>query len=85
MPEEHDGQMQMELHRQLERVQKRVDEAVARLAMARDGLAVEGLVGPTLTAPPQRPRDLFLLCVRLEVALVESTEAADKLRSGLRE
>ena len=73
----------VELRRQLEMVRRRVDQAVGRLARARDGLAVTSSVGSE--TGPLALGDLHLLCVRLEVALIESAEAAEKLAAELRE
>ena len=74
-----------ELRRQLEVVRRRVDETVALLAAARDRLSADGLSGTPAAAISEGKGDLFQLCVRLEVALAESRESAEKLTRRLRE
>jgi hypothetical protein len=73
----------VELRRQLEVVQRRLDQAVGRLARTRGHLALSASVAIDTRAVPWG--DLHLLCVRLEVALAESAEAAERLAAGLRQ
>lgn len=74
---------QAELARQLELVRRRVDGAVVRLSRARAALRLEEPHDAAPAAPAASRGDLFLLCVRLEVALAESAETADKLAASL--
>ena len=74
-----------ELRRQLEMVRRRVSETVARLAEAEPGLTANGLEGVSTATWAQGKGNLFQLCVRLEVALAESGEAAANLTRRLKD
>jgi hypothetical protein len=73
-----------ELRRQLGVVRRRIGETVRQLAEAEAGLTADGLEGMEAAAWAEGKGDLFQLCVRLEVALAESTESACKLTRRLR-
>ena len=75
----------LELRRQLEVVRRRTGETIRRLAEAEGGLTADGLEGVAAATWAEGRGDLFQLCVRLEVALAESGEAAGKLTRRLNE
>ena len=74
-----------ELRRQLGVVRRKLRETVQRLAEAEAGLTTDGLERVEAAMWAEGKGDLFQLCVRLEVALAESTESACKLTRRLRE
>jgi hypothetical protein len=74
-----------ELRRQLELVRRRVDETVVRLRESSPDLTADGLEGVEAGRWAEGRGDLFHLCVRLEVALAESNELADRLKRRLNE
>lgn len=75
----------MELRRQLDVVRRRIDETVAELAEAKGSFSADGLAGVSAAAISAGKGDLFQLCVRLEVALAESRESAEKLAGRLKQ
>ena len=74
-----------ELRRQLEFVRRRIDETVASLDDTKGSLTADRLAGVAAAAMFAGKGDLFQLCVRLEVALAESRETADKLARRLKQ
>ena len=83
MPDDYDTQMA--LRRQLEVVHGRIDDTVAKLVGAKEGLTADGLEGVPAWALAEGKGDLFKLCVRLEVALADSAEWSGKLCERLKQ
>ena len=74
-----------ELRRQLKVVRRRIDDTLGRLSDARRHITADGLERAGPEAWAEGKGDVFQLCVRLEVALAESHESADRLTRRLSE